>query len=159
MPDPFVCRFAAIADQPASSYAFRIMTPKTYRYILIDLRIDRLSIRVAQKKILNVTAPALEVNRFEHGRMELAFITNFLDVVSNTTETVTVRNSTANGITIGFGVNFELNSSNNTRSAIGTTYHSTTVKPNQTVTIEFDGSRPEVNTFSGGQMFITPLLQ
>ncbi len=108
---------------------------------------------------LNVTAADLELNRFEKGRLELATITSFMDVISNTSNTVTVKNSTSTDIVLAEGVNFQVLNQSGTRSALGSIATGQTITPMQTVTLDINGSVPlEVNLFSNGSMFITPTL-
>ena len=114
-----------------------------------------------QTATINVTANPLEVNRFENGRMELAAfdVTIGLDVVSNTANTVTVRNSTAHDNILTTNVNFELLSQTvPVHSAVGTIPVGQTITPNQTVTLNFSGTPLVVNAFSGGSMSISPSL-
>ena len=116
-------------------------------------------IPVRRSATLNVLAPDLEANRFENGRLELAYITSFMDVISNTANTVTVKNLSDEDIIIANNVNFEINSSNFARSAFGTIPVGQTIAPDQTVTLGIAGTTLEVNAFSNGQLFITPVLR
>jgi hypothetical protein len=112
-----------------------------------------------QTKTLNVTAADLEINRFEKGRLELATIANFMDVISNTGNTVTVKNSTSNDIVLANGVNFQVLNQGSTRSALGSIPTGQTITPMQTVTLNISSSVPlETNLFSNGSIFITPTL-
>lgn len=108
---------------------------------------------------INVIAPSLEVNRFENGRMILAWITNFLDIVSNTSDTITVKNSTANDITLANNVNFQLSNQDGTRTAVGTIPVGQAITSMQTVTLSVTGTPLDVNAFSNGRMYITPDLR
>jgi hypothetical protein len=108
---------------------------------------------------INVTAPNLETNRFENGRIELAYITNFFDVVSNTSNTVTIKNATSNSIVIDSGVNFQILNQGSTRSGLGTITTGQTVASGDTVTINVNSRVPlENNLFANGSLFITPTL-
>jgi hypothetical protein len=112
-----------------------------------------------RSKTLNVTANPMEVNRFENGRMELAAITSFLDVISNTATTITVKNIIASDIVLTNNVSFELLSASGANSAVGTIPTGQTITPMQTVTLNFAGTPLTVNAFSNGQMVITPVLR
>ncbi len=110
-------------------------------------------------RTINVTAPNLETNRFENGRLELAWITNYFDVVSNTNNTVTIKNTTSNSIVIDSGVNFQILNQGVTRSGFGTVSTGQTVAPGDSVTININSRVPlETNLFSNGSLFITPTL-
>jgi hypothetical protein len=117
------------------------------------------TINRGRSKTLNVTANPLEINRFENGRLVLAAITNVLDVISNTANTVTIKNSTAGNIVLANNVNFELLSQIGGRSAVGTIPVGQTINPMQTVTLNISGALLDVNAFSTGTMSITPILR
>lgn len=91
--------------------------------------------------------------------MELATVTAALDVVSNTTNSLTVRNFTSNSIVLASGVNYELSSQNGTNSAIGTVPVGVTITPSQTLTINVTATPMMPNAFSLGSIFITPVLR
>lgn len=118
------------------------------------------TINRGRSRTLNVVAPDLELNRFENGRMELAYITNFLDVISNTANTVTVRNQTANNIVIANNVNFWISNLDVTGTPLGTIPTGQTIASMQTVTLNVTTCTPlSVNAFSDGQIYITPTLR
>lgn len=108
---------------------------------------------------MNITTTGLEPNRFQNGRMELAWITNVLQVASNTANSVTVTNTTASPITLANNVNFQLSSSSNTRNVLGTIPVGQTINPSQTVTLAVTTQPLEVNLFGNGELFITPVIK
>jgi hypothetical protein len=115
------------------------------------------SLRGSNQVTINLTVNPLEVNRFENGRLEIAAITSVLPVVSNTANTVTVQNTTQSDIVIPNDEDFQLADLNGARSALGNIPTGQTIPPNQTATLTFTGTPLEVNTFSGGAMYLTPV--
>jgi len=98
------------------------------------------------------------VNQFENGRLEIAPITAFFNVVSNTDTALTIRNSTTSAISFPNNVNIQLQNQSSTLNGFGNIAVGQTVNPGQTVTVGFIGTPLVANSFSAGQLFLTPVL-
>jgi hypothetical protein len=115
-------------------------------------------IKVGGSKTFNVMANDLEVNRYENTRMVLAPITKYLDIISNTVNTITVKNSTSSDITLTNNINFELLNQSSDTSTVGNVPIGQTITPMQMVTLNINGTPLRIDTFANGQMFLTPAL-
>ena len=123
--------------------------------------IDAFSLDRLRTKTIPVQTNPLEVDRFENGRMEFAFATAHFLVVSNTANTVTVKNFTTSDMVVPNNVNFYMTSSfDGARSALGTVPTGATIAPMQTATLNVVTTVPlEPKLFENGSMYITPNLK
>jgi hypothetical protein len=117
------------------------------------------TISARRSRTITVTATNLDENRFVNGRLVLAWITEAMDIVSNTINTITVRNTSTHDITLANGVNVEVTNSSGLSSAVGTITTGQTIPASQTATLSFSGVDLNNNAFTNGQLYVTPILK
>ncbi|MBK9155809.1 MAG: hypothetical protein IPM25_16645 [Chloracidobacterium sp.] len=117
------------------------------------------TINGGQTVSMNVGNAGLETNRFENGRLELAFISSVFDVISNTPSSVTIKNSSSSPITYANNANFQISNFSGNRTAIGYLATGQTVAPGQTITAATTGTPFDDNSFANGALYLTPNLQ